>query len=43
MTFESLTLTQFCLEKTSVRKMIFNSFSGVFGGLLVRIRQNVQE
>ena len=32
MTFESLTLTPFRLEKTGVRKMVFLGFRGVFGG-----------
>ena len=41
MTFESLTLMPFCLEKTSIRKMVFLGFSGAFGGLLVGIRYKI--
>ena len=36
--FESLQLTPFCLEKTSVKKMEFKGFRDVFSGLLVRTR-----
>ena len=32
MMFESLTLTPFCLEKISLRKMVFKGFSSVFSG-----------
>ena len=42
-TFESLMLTPFCMEKLGVRKWIFQCFSGVFSVTLVGIRLNMQE
>ena len=38
MTFESLTLTPFCMEILGVRKWIIQCFNGVFSAVLVGIR-----
>ena len=37
-TFESLTLTPFCMEILGVRKLIFQCFNSVFSAILVGIR-----
>ena len=43
MTFESSTLTPFCMELLGVRKWIFQCLSGVFSAILVGNRLNLQE
>ena len=38
MSFESLTLTPFCMEILGVRKWIFQCFNCVFSAILIGIR-----